>query len=269
MSVNICVAGVTGWTGSAIAGSVLDSSEFRLVGGVARRAEGQDVGEAIGRDACGVRISGTVEDALKAHTDVLIDYTHPSVVRDHVELALNRKVRAVIGTSGLTGEDYRELDRLALECGIGVIAAGNFSLTAALGKHFAGIAARHIPHWEIIDYAPGDKPDSPAGTTQELAEYLGTVSTNVFERPVSETHGERDARGATVGGAQVHSVRLPGYVLSFEAIFGLPNERLSIRHDAGSGAEPYVGGTLLAARRVMGIQGLTRGLDTLLFGSSK
>jgi 4-hydroxy-tetrahydrodipicolinate reductase len=267
MSVKICVAGVTGWTGSAIAGSVLDSSEFQLVGAVARRAEGQDVGTAIGRDPCGVLVSGTVEDALEKHTDVLIDYTHPEVVKGNVEVALGRRVGAVVGTSGLTGEDYREIDRLARECGVGVIAAGNFSLTAALGKHFAGIAARHIPHWEIIDYAPGDKPDSPAGTTQELAEYLGAVSKNEFERPVNETLGERNARGATVGGAQVHSIRLPSYVLSFEAIFGLPNERLSIRHDAGSGAEPYVGGTLLAARRVMETQGLIRGLDTLLFGS--
>jgi hypothetical protein len=52
------------------------------------------------------------------------------------------------------------------------------------------------------------------------------------------------------------SVRLPGVVLAFEAISGLPNERLTIRHDAGSGSEPYVGGTLLA-----------RGLDRLLLGT--
>jgi 4-hydroxy-tetrahydrodipicolinate reductase len=55
-------------------------------------------------------------------------------------------------------------------------------------------------------------------------------------------------------------------VLAFEAIFGLPNERLAIRHDAGKGAEPYVHGTLLAARRVMQVTGLVRGLDRLLFG---
>jgi 4-hydroxy-tetrahydrodipicolinate reductase len=54
-----------------------------------------------------------------------------------------------------------------------------------------------------------------------------------------------------VAGTQVHSVRLPGIVLAFEAIFGLPNERLTIRHDAGKGAGPYVRGALLAVRRVM------------------
>ena len=55
-------------------------------------------------------------------------------------------------------------------------------------------------------------------------------------------------------------------MLAFEAIFGLPNERLTIRHDASKGAEPYVNGTLLAVRRVMQVTGLVRGLDRLLFG---
>ena len=70
---------------------------------------------------------------------------------------------------------------------------------------------------------------------------------------------------ATIGGTQVHSVRLPSFVIAFETIFGLPDERLTIRHDAGSGAEPYAQGTLLAAQKVMEITGLVRGLDQLLF----
>jgi 4-hydroxy-tetrahydrodipicolinate reductase len=57
-------------------------------------------------------------------------------------------------------------------------------------------------------------------------------------------------------------------VLSCEALFGMPGERLTIRHDAGSGAGPYVAGTLLAVRKVVGRVGLTRGLDTLMFGEA-
>jgi 4-hydroxy-tetrahydrodipicolinate reductase len=63
---------------------------------------------------------------------------------------------------------------------------------------------------------------------------------------------------------QVHSVRMPSFVLSAEAIFGMPDERLTIRHDAGSSAAPYVAGTLLAARRVGEITGLVRGIDHLI-----
>jgi len=83
--------------------------------------------------------------------------------------------------------------------------------------------------------------------------------------PLEGIHGHKEARGATIAGVKVHSVRLPGFVVAFESIFGLPHERLSIRHDSGSGAEPYVGGTLLAAEKVQNITGLMRGLDALLF----
>jgi 4-hydroxy-tetrahydrodipicolinate reductase len=62
----------------------------------------------------------------------------------------------------------------------------------------------------------------------------------------------------------VHSLRLPSFTVSTEVVFGLPDERLSIRHDAGSSAAPYVAGTLLAARAAPARTGLTRGLDTLL-----
>ncbi len=63
----------------------------------------------------------------------------------------------------------------------------------------------------------------------------------------------------------MHSIRLPSYVIAFETIFGLPDERLSIRHDAGSGARPYVSDTLLAACKVLEVTGLVRDLDWLLF----
>ncbi len=140
------------------------------------------------------------------------------------------------------------------------------AFTAALAKHFARLAAKHLPSWEIIDYAHAEKPDAPSGTTRELAEALGEVAQNKLAVPVEKTHGPREARGASIAGTQVHSIRLPGIVLAFETIFGLPNERLTIRHDAGKGAEPYVHGTLLAVRRVMQVAGLVHGLDRLLFG---
>ena len=103
-----------------------------------------------------------------------------------------------------------------------------------------------------------------SGTSRELAERMAEVREPEAGRPVDELVGPREARGATVGGAQVHSVRLPGFVVSTEVVFGLPDERLTIRHDAGGSPEPYVAGTLIAARRAPAMVGLTRGLDTLL-----
>lgn len=212
-----------------------------------------------------VLITESVEEALREPADVLIDYTRHDAVKANALAALERGVRVVIGASGLSGSDYDDIDRVARKKGVGVIAAGNFSITAALAKRFALIAAQHVPSWELIDYAHGDKADAPSGTVRELAEELARVATPRIEVPIEQTHGVAAARGASIEGTQVHSVRLPGYVIAFEAIFGLPDERLTIRHDAGAGAGPYVAGTLLAARKVLDTTGLVRGLDQLLF----
>jgi 4-hydroxy-tetrahydrodipicolinate reductase len=266
MAIRVCVAGSTGWTGSAVVKAVLASDRFELTGAVARQRAGEDAGAAIGLAPAGIRISASLDAALDERpADVLIDYTKPDSVKARTLAALERGVRVVVGTSGLTAVDFADIERVAIVRQLGVIAAGNFSITAALAKHFALIAARYLPSWEIIDYAHADKVDAPSGTTLELAEALGEIRRSDLALPIERTVGRKDARGADIAGAQVHSIRLPGYVIAFEALFGLPDERLSIRHEAGSGAEPYVAGTLLAAERVMGLTGLARGLDSLLF----
>ncbi len=265
MAIRVCVAGATGWTGSAVTRQILVSTDVALAGAVARQHAGSDIGEALGLPPAGVVIAPTVQEALQASTDVLIDFTRPDAVKSHTLAALALGVRVVIGTSGLTAADYDEIDQAARERNLGVIAAGNFSITAALAKHFALIAAKYVPSWELIDYAHAHKIDAPSGTVRELAEELAQVATPQTEVPIEQTLGAPATRGATIEGTQVHSIRLPGYVIAFEAVFGLPDERLTIRHDAGAGAGPYVAGTLLATRKVMETTGLVRGLDRLLF----
>jgi 4-hydroxy-tetrahydrodipicolinate reductase len=186
---------------------------------------------------------------------------------DHVMTALGQGVAVVIGTSGLRADDFAAIDHAARRAGVGVVASGNFSLTAALLQHFALIAAQHIDHYEVIDYASAGKPDAPSGTAGELAERLGALRPPRLEVPIEKTLGPKEIRGATIAGVQVHSLRLPSFTASVEAVFGVPGARLSLRHDAGETPKPYVEGTLLAARRVGQVTGLVRGLDSLLFGS--
>jgi 4-hydroxy-tetrahydrodipicolinate reductase len=250
-AIRVCVAGITGWTGSAVAAAVDEAEDLDLAAGVARSDQPHfsSVGEAL--------------DARRA--DVLVDYTHATAVKENVLAALEREVGVVVGSSGLSAEDYAEIDTLARGKGVGVIAAGNFSITAALLLRFAFEAARHVESWELIDYASAAKEDAPSGTSRELAERLAGVRRPRAEVPVEETQGAPEARGTTVAGTQVHSLRLPSFTVSTEAVFAAPGERLSLRHDAGESAAPYVAGTLLAIRAVPGRVGLTRGLDRLLF----
>jgi 4-hydroxy-tetrahydrodipicolinate reductase len=256
-NINVCIAGATGWTGQALVRAVRDAPDLELRSAVSRSAAGQELG--------GAPVYGNVAEAL-AGVDVLVDYTDVSVVKANTMAAIEAGVGVVIGTSGLTAEDFAEIDAAARERSVGVIASGNFSLTAAMCQAAALLAARHLPSWEVIDYASATKPDVPSGTSRELAERLGEVRRPEIGHPIEDLHGPQEARGASVGGTQVHSVRLPSFVVSTEVVFGMPDERLSIRHDAGGTPEPYVAGTLLAVRRLPGQVGLVRGLDTLLAG---
>ena len=251
----VCIAGATGWTGRALVEGVLAADDLQLRSGVARSAAGGEIG--------GAPVLATVAEALDG-VDVLIDFTSHEVVKDNALTAIGRGVAVVIGTSGLTAGDFEEIDAAARERGVGAVAAGNFSLTAAMAQAAALLVAPHLPHWEVIDYASAAKADVPSGTARELAERLGAVQPSVLGRPLDQIAGPVEARGASVGGGQVHSVRLPSFVVSTEVVFGLPDERLAIRHDAGGSPAPYVAGTLLAARAVSARVGLTRGLDQLL-----
>lgn len=265
---NICVAGATGWTGRAIAEAVIEADDLNLSGAVARQAAGRDIGELLDRPPAGIAIAVKVSEALAAPCDVLIDYTHPRSVMDHVMTALGQGVPVVVGTSGLRADDYAAIDHEARRSGVGVVAAGNFSLTAAPLQHFALIAAAHIEQFEVIDYASAGKPDAPSGTAGELAERLGSVRRPRLEVPVEKTIGPKEIRGADIAGVRVHALRLPSFTASVETVFAIPGARLTMRHDAGESAQPYVDGTLLAARRVGQVTGLVRGLDSLLFGGS-
>jgi 4-hydroxy-tetrahydrodipicolinate reductase len=248
--IRVCVAGVSGWTGRPIAAAVEAAGDLELVAGVSRSdpASYSSVAEAL--------------DAVRA--DVLVDFTHAAAVRANVFAALERSVSVVVGSSGLSATDYEDIDVLAREQHVGVIAAGNFSLTAALLLRSAVEAARHLEAWEVIDYASAGKQDAPSGTAQELAERLDGVRPPTIGVPIDEVLGAREARGASIAGTRVHSLRLPSFVVSTEIVFAADGERLSIRHDAGETPTPYVSGTLLAIRAVPNRVGLTRGLDQLL-----
>jgi 4-hydroxy-tetrahydrodipicolinate reductase len=119
-------------------------------------------------------VCATVSEALEsAEADVLADYTSAAAVKINVWTAVGAGVHVVIGSSGLTSDDYEQLDRLARGRGVGVIAAGNFSVMAAVLRRAASMATQHLDHWEIIDFAIDDKPDVPSGTSRELAEDPG------------------------------------------------------------------------------------------------
>jgi len=234
--IRVCLAGATGWVGRPLAEALQDSEDLALVAAVARRAKGERIAE--------VAISGTVEDALQTPSDVFVDYTSAAAVKGNVLKAIAAGRHVVVGSSGMTDSDYEEIDAASRAKEVGVIAVGNFAVSAALLQRFALEAAKHMPSMEIIDIAYAEKVDAPSGTARELAWRL--------------------SEAGTPAPSQIHSLRLPGYTIGLEVRFGREDERLTLTYDGGPGAKPYIGGTLLAIRRAPELKGLVRGLDRIL-----
>ena len=94
--IRVCVAGVTGWTGRAVADAVKAADDLELVAGVSRSDSDSfsSVTEAL--------------DAIRA--DVLVDYTHAAVVKQNVVAAIERGVAVVVGSSRMSAADYDEID---------------------------------------------------------------------------------------------------------------------------------------------------------------
>lgn len=265
MTIRVCLAGATGWAGSAVARAIAQLEDMTLVSAVSRTHAGKTLGDVLTEPRLTCPVYATAQEALAAHPgDIFFEFTKPDVAKSNVLTALLYGAHVVIGTSGLTDAEYDEVAAAAEQYQRGVLAVGNFALTVMLLQRFAEVAARIIPHWEIIDYAHDDKKDAPSGTARELAYRLSKVRDSELTVPLEQTQGVPETRGARMAGSQVHSIRLPGYTISAEVIFGMPDQKLTIRHDSGSSAQPYVDGALLAIRKVNTFVGLRRGLDSVL-----
>ena len=265
MTLKVCLAGATGWAGSALARGIAAQADLTLVAAISRKGAGRTLADVLDEPRLSAPVFASAASALATPCDVFVEYTKPDSAKANVLAALDKARAVVVGTSGLTDADYADIDARARSAGKPVLACGNFALTVVLMQKFAESAAKWIPAWEILDYAHEDKPDAPSGTARELASRLASVRAPETHVPLDQVRGSREARGGTIAGTQVHSIRVPGFTLSTEVIFGMPGQRLSIRHDTGPSAEPYVEGALLAIRRAGTLApGVHRGLDKVL-----
>ena len=170
-----------------------------------------------------------------AEAEVMVDFTAPEAVVGNVTAAIEAGVPSVVGP---TGWDPTVVDEPAREKGLAVLYAPNFAIGAVLMMRLAEEAARYLPRAEIVELHTEAKKDAPSGTAKATAE--------------------------RIGGAAIHSVRLPGLVAHQEVLLGGDGQLLTIRHDAFS-REAYVPGVLLALERIQTLApGVTVGLEALL-----
>ncbi|USG63483.1 4-hydroxy-tetrahydrodipicolinate reductase [Brevibacillus ruminantium] len=195
--------------------------------------------------------------------DVLVDFTTPHTVYRHMEICLRHNIRPVVGTTGLSSEQLQDLTDRYREAGLGAIIAPNFAIGAILCMKFAAMAAKYMPHVEIIELHHDRKLDAPSGTALKTAEMITAVREKHKQGHPDEKETIPGARGADFDGFRIHSVRLPGMVAHQEVLFGATGQTLSIRHDSIN-RESFMPGVNMAIKAVMNLNALLYGLEHLI-----
>ncbi len=201
-----------------------------------------------------------------AGSEVVVDFTSPDSVMDHVHWCIEQGINLVVGTSGFTQQRYDRIRQwLAHKPDLGVIVAPNFGLGAVLMMEFAERAARFFESVEIVEMHHPNKVDAPSGTALRTAELVAAARADAGLGPMPDATKEDmlGARGSEVQGVRIHSVRMAGLVAHQQVLLGSGGETLTIRHDSFD-RNSYMPGVLLAIRSVRQRPGLTVGLGPLI-----
>jgi 4-hydroxy-tetrahydrodipicolinate reductase len=210
-----------------------------------------------GSEMAGVAIAGEQADV---DADVMIETAHPDVVFDNLASWRDLGMAAVVGTSGFTPERLDHLREL-WSTGAPCLVVPNFAIGAVLMMRFAAEAAGHFEAVEVIERHHSSKPDAPSGTALASAMGIGAAGGTSAEGSEELVTG---ARGASVEGVRIHSLRLPGVLSQQEVALSNAGEVLSIEHLSTS-YQSFAAGALLAARKVQSLPGgVHLGLDAVL-----
>lgn len=259
--INIALAGPRGKMGQEAIKMIQNTEQFELVAVIDRKRTD------VTTDENNYDQATVYYDANKCFSeeklDVFIDLTMPEIGFSHTKLALEHQVRSVVGTSGFSDDQIKQLEKIAKKNKVGCIIAPNFALGAVLMMAFSKVAATYFEDVEIIEKHHDQKIDAPSGTAVKTIELIQENREAKKQGHPDEYETITGSRGGDVDGIKVHSVRLPGLVAHQEVIFGGNSELFTIRHDSIH-RESFMGGLKLAVEKVMDTDELIYGLEHVM-----
>jgi 4-hydroxy-tetrahydrodipicolinate reductase len=260
--ITVAVHGSLGKVGKEIMAGVSKDTALSLIGGVDIQASSNffelpDLDKKL-------PLVQSLEALLKiCHPQVIVDFTIAEAAAAAARVAIKQGINLVIGTTGISDTELKEIDQLAKNEKVGVVVAPNFALGAVVLMHLAKIAAKYFDHAEIIELHHNQKADAPSGTAMATAKAMLNSKGKPFIYASTKKENISGTRGGQVEGIAIHSVRLPGFVASEEVVFGGQGQILRLRHDTMN-RECFVPGVILAIKEVVNIKGLVYGLEKLL-----
>ncbi len=247
---NIAIAGASGRMGRALLEAVLRASDMKLAAALERKGDvhvGKDAGELVG-SPCGVKIGDDAAESV-AGCDVLVDFTRPEGTAAHLAVCRRQGVKMVIGTTGFSGAQKKEIADAARD--IAIALSPNFSVGVNVAFRLLDVAARALGKGydvEIVEAHHRLKVDAPSGTALRMGEVVAqALGRDLKKHAIYGREGVTGERkDETIGFATVRGGDMVG---DHTVMFIGAGERLEISHRASSRAN-FANGALRAARFV-------------------
>ena len=244
----VAVAGASGRMGRMLIEALQGSGDCVLAGALDLPGSpglGQDAAAFLGHTS-GVLITDDLHAGLQG-ADVLIDFTRPEGTLTHLQVCAALGVKAVVGTTGFSGEQKADIAALAQKTAI--VLAPNMSVGVNVTLKLLEMAAKALATGydiEIIEAHHRHKVDAPSGTALKMGEVIaGALGRDLNDCAVYAREGvtgERDP--SSIGFATIRGGDIVG---DHTVLFAGTGERIEITHKSSSRAT-YAQGSLRAVR---------------------
>ena len=251
--IKIAVAGAAGRMGSRISALSKEYGELQLAGAFEKKGHkdiGKDIGTVVGIGETGVILVDSLEPIID-NIDLIVSFTTVEATKEHLRLASSKGKAVVIGTTGFSKDDLKEVSELTRN--IPCVMASNMSMGVNLLLKVLQDITRVLGDAydvEIIEAHHRMKKDAPSGTALKMAQVIaGALNRNLEEVGVYARKGIIGERTAKEIGIQ--TIRAGDIVGEHTAIFGGLGERIEVIHKVSS-RDTFARGALKAAIWIYG-----------------
>jgi 4-hydroxy-tetrahydrodipicolinate reductase len=246
------VVGAGGRMGGRVIHTIHEAEGIEVSGAVERQDHpslGQDIGSVVGLGEMKVPLEGDIRKVI-GDGEVVIEFTNAEVSLGNLEVASERGVPMVIGSTGFTPQQMEKVARLTERAPC--VLSPNMSAGVNLMFKVVGEIARILGDdydVEILEAHHRFKKDSPSGTAMKLGDIVASALERDFQQVgVFERKGVIGERKPKEIGMQ--ALRAGDIVGDHTVIFGGLGERLEVTHRAHS-RDNFARGAVRAAKWVV------------------
>lgn len=185
---------------------------------------------------------------VKEKPDVIIDFSSPAALSGELDYCVKNNVPAVIGSTGFTDGQLKEIEKAAEK--VAIFKTANFSLGVNLLCDLVKKAAQVLGEKfdiEIIEKHHNQKADAPSGTALMLAESANSA----FGERKPYLNGREGACGKRGNEIGLHAVRGGTIVGEHDVMFCGEDEIITLSHSARS-KKVFAAGAIKAAKWLAG-----------------